>query len=212
MNTLNSHITRLLGLIFILASANATAIISNPDPTSWADDAGVETFAPGVVAASIELYDPFDSFSAFGFYFVGTDVTDVNNLTVIFDQLDQGGPGQSALIDFTSGDVFDADASVLQDTFTAGFGDVGFFLHIDGTSLFTEAALNPFGLDLSGTFTSLGDSTSHLLSFEAPDGTPVGFDLILGFTANANVPEPSTFVLILLTLPMIGFVASRRRV
>lgn len=210
MNKLNSLIARLLGFAFILVSANATAIISNPDPGTWADDSGVETFTPGALTASIEIYDPFDVFSVFGFYFVGTDVTNPSNLTIIFDQFDQGAPAQSALIDFTSGAVFDADDTVLQDTFTPGLGDVGFFLHVNGTSLFTEAGLNPGGLDLSGTFTSLADPSNHLLSFEV-DGTPIGFDLVIGFSANANAPEPSTIVLMLLTLPMIGLVVSRRR-
>ncbi len=200
---------KLLGLAFLLASTNATAILSNPDPAIWADDTGVETFAPNALTASIEVFDPFDAITVFGFYFVGTDVNDLNNLTVIFDQLDQGAPGQSALIDFSSGNVIDADASALQDTFTPGLGDVGFFLNVAGTSIFTEAALN--GIDLSGTFTSLLDPTSHLLTFETPDGTPAGFDLIFGFTANANVPEPSALALMLLTLPMLGFVVSRRR-
>jgi len=210
MNKLNSLIARFFGLAFILASANAGAIISNPDPGTWADDAGVETFTPGALTASFEILDPFDSLSVFGFYFVGTDVTDANNLTIIFDALDQGAPGQLAYIDFAAGNVIDADAAVLQDTFTAGLGDVGFFLHIDGTSIFTEAGLNPGGVDLSGTFTSLADSANHLLSFEVP-GALVGIDLIYGFSANTNVPEPSMLALMLLTIPMIGFAASRRR-
>lgn len=209
MDQLKTLFGGVAGLFLVLVTTNAGAVIANPDPANLYDDVGVDHFYPGQLTASIEVADPFDVLTSFGFYFLGTP----GDRYTIFDALDQASPVQSALIDFEHGIVLDADESttsspVIQDVFAPSLHNVGFWFDIPAasTTLFTQAALNPGGLDLSWTFTSKAEPLAHVIAFEAPDGTPLSVNVIAGFRA---VPEPPAIVLmlgvLLLILPLARF-------
>lgn len=153
----------MLVLMALPITGVATTIL-NPDPTLWNEDNGAEIFIPSSVAFSIELADPFSG--EFGFYRGGDSAT----LIAIFDSLDAS--GDTATIDFindgVTGFVFDNEQAVAQSTFTAGLGDIGFYLTLGANTLFSEASLNPLGSDWFASFQSKADPATYLIGFEAP--------------------------------------------
>lgn len=206
MIQLKSLIVGTAGLLLVLAGSNANAVIANPDPANLLDDAGADHFAPSTLTASIEIADPFDAFTSFGFYFLGAP----GNRTTIFGPLDQAAP-QVAVIDFSAGVVADADASEVEDTFAPSLNNIGFWFDIPdaGLTLFTQAALNPGGEDLSWVFTSKTDPLAHVLAFEAPDGTPLSVNVIGGFRAVAEPPTVLLMLAAVLMLSLTGFRSAR---
>jgi hypothetical protein len=65
---------------------------------------------------------------SFDFYLLGYTTKKVT----IFDSLDQvsGAPNQTAYVSFSDNYVWDSDEGVLQDTFSVGFDETGFFLDL----------------------------------------------------------------------------------
>lgn len=191
---------RLIGLIIMVfavlfISVGAEATIINPNPATLGNDNGTELFLHGTSALSVEIFDLFGTLlptgSRFGFYFASSPST----LITVFDGFDQT-PTQSALINFNLGRVTDVDAGALQSLFTPQAGPIGFFLQTPGTSsstLYTQAALNPFGLDLAATFPSLSDPSFYLIGFETARETVLAFELVGPLQP---VPEPSTMLLV----------------
>ncbi len=207
------------------ALANAAPVIV-PDPAPGAfgpDIGGTGLFSPDPLLISLEVLDTGASLgfggAEFGMFYSSAPGT----LIPIFQTTDQdpdpGGPGsitQSAIVDLTSGQVTDGDEGVLQNTFTPGTGQVGFYLKLSdilasvfGVSpIFTDPTLNLGGEDMSATFPVLDPSVqkAYLLGFGAIDPndvsqttTTLGYYAVIGLT----VPEPAT---LLLLVPMIGMI------
>ncbi len=155
--------------------------------------------------------------SRFGFYFVSAPGT----LIEIFDALDEG-PGTSAIIDFGLGAVLDADdGNSLQDLFVTLPGPIGFWLEPSAATqglfgagtLYTEAYLNPGGVDHVSTLPSLFVPGALLLAFGGTAATgadvPLAFDILLNL--EPVVPEPASFALLLMGCCGLGVVVRRRR-
>jgi hypothetical protein len=182
---------------------NATPFSTPPPYTiggttlTFGSDVDIGLFSPSSSVVSVELFDVADGFgtgSAFGFYFASNPA----NLYTIFGILE--GPAiQIATIDFANGQILDSDSGGIQSTFTAGSGNIGFFLlPIYGSGLpilYTEPVLNPTGIDVSGTFPiiSTSESDDYLITYKLPiEGNPTIYaNLSFGVTP---VPEPSTFL------------------
>jgi len=226
-------------LILLGAPVFATPIMDNPAPNIAGDDDGSTLFLPDSVAVSIEILDlgpllaggpfPVDGFggSTFGFYFAH----DPKNLITIFDPTDQnpdpGGPddsAQSALINFLTGEVTDVDEDATQSTFApATDSPIGFYLGLsddlvdffgfDYDTIFTQAFLNPDGVDRAGTFPLLSNP-GYLFGFEGQNPFGDGGPITMGLHVTVNVtrvPEPSTAVLLLSGLLSLMLVSRRRR-
>ena len=213
-----------LPALLLLASISQTGwAVLTPPPGFSGDIGGNGYFSHGTGVTSIEIFDLVEALSGgvagstFGFFFQGTDVTDPGNLIPIFTQDDTAPPQQVALIDFGVGLVFDDDGSVPESAFSPSLGDIGFFLApfagLGLPTLFTDPALNPFGLDLSATFTSLADPTISLLGFEDPSGqlpnNLLALEATIGLTPR-GVPEPRSLALMALGTCLL-IVASRVR-
>lgn len=187
----------LIAILFYLSSGSANATIVNPDPSTWGNDNGSETFSPAMFSSSVELYDILGALGAgttFGFYFVDNP----GNLITVFDPADQTTPGnvQSATINFGTGIVRDIDAGfTLQDLFPVSTSDIGFFLSIETLSgidtFYTQHVLNTSLSDFSATFPSLIDANQYLIGFE--NRNTLYFGLVNGVTS--TVPEPGTIAL-----------------
>lgn len=187
----------LIAFLLHFSSGSVNATIMNPNPAMWGNDNGSETFSPGMLAGTVELYDILGALGAgttFGFYFIDNPA----DLITVFDPTDQTTPGnvQSASINFGTGVVRDVDAGfTLQDLFPVSTSDIGFFLSIETLAgidtIYTEHVLNPFLLDLSATFPSWTDPDQYLIGFE--NSNTLYFGLVNGVTS--TVPEPSTLVL-----------------
>lgn len=176
---------------------------------TFGSDAESGIFSHGDPVLTIELLDVGDFIgtgSAFGFFFDGADVTNLNNLHTIFEIPDGPSlptPTQIAVIDFNLGNVWDGDSGSLtpQNSFPLGnTANIGFWVYpIAGSGLpvlFTDPALNPAGTDVSGTFpiTSTLGSDDYLITFEIPGVIDV---LTAHFVGGITpVPEPSTILLL----------------
>ena len=179
----------LLTLLLLGFSGNGWAItVPNPNPALFGPDIGGSgLFSHGDRILGFELYDLAeitfgdDSGFEFGFYFA----SDPTTLISIFETTDNSTspPIQEAAVLFNTGEVVDRDQGILQNTFTTSSEDIGFFLRQGTATLFTEAALNPFGgEDLSGTFPEIGFLDGYLIGFAFPGSaggvTPVAYSLV----------------------------------
>jgi hypothetical protein len=181
------------------------AILPNPNPDVYGDDLqdlGYFVHQDQVFFSEVFDVGPFlgAQGSEFGFFFSGTDINDPTNLIPIFDSSDIGVLSRLALVDFSTGIVFDLDENSVQNTFS-GSGDIGFYISLDPSlgvpTFFTDPALNIYGLDLGGTFPSLEtDDNQFLLTFQFPNDSggydPIVFESIDGVDP---VPLPGTLLL-----------------
>jgi hypothetical protein len=219
-------------VLFCVAQSNATIV--NPRPASFGPDDGTELWIPcAACMTSIEGYDLSDTRgydgSTFGFFFMGSDLSNPDNLITIFDPTDRihGSTNPRAAIDFYHGKVYDVDAgNTIQDTFIPQHHPkIGFFLQADPdlypNTLFTVSSLNPGGADAAATFPALQHpnfptAVSYLLGFEVPDGGGTGpqSSLTLAFEVVQGIhptPEPETFLLIGMGLCMMALFIPRMR-
>ncbi len=185
----------LLTLIFALLG-NVAAHATIVTPAGFNPDDGTELFTHGNQIISLELFDLAGNLTpgsgaSFGFYFAN----DPNTLIPIFTPADHD--PASAIIDFTLGAVVDLQTNVLLNLFN-GSGDIGFFLSLSGTTLYTQAALNPFGLDLTATFSNILTPSTYMLGFEA-NGTTLALEVVTNIRP-VNIPEPETLLLMLFGL------------
>lgn len=182
-------------------AATASAIpFPNPDPGSLLDDLnGSGYFTPGNTGSlSIELFDLGDSVASFGFFNEGTP----GNLIPIFESGDLA--GESAIIDFSVGYVFDAEDNLIQSLFPAT-STIGFYLDFAGFILYSDPTLNLGGLDIMGAYPSISEDFTSLLFFDGPADDPqralLSWHVISDVTA---VPLPGTALLMIIGLGMLA--------
>lgn len=197
----------LIGLALAPASALAVFTPGDPAPLPGFDpDSGAELFLHGDQVVSIEVQDTLGFVGAeFGFYFAG----DPGTLIPIFSGTDQAPPAQSALIDFNVGIVIDVDAGGLETIFATSAGPIGFYYSIPGLTLYTQAGLNPGGLDLAGTFQATGNPGITLFAWELADQT-VALEIATNITPLRAIPEPSAALLFPVAMAFTAAAIRRR--
>jgi len=180
--------------VFVFADKGRAEVV-NPFPGVYGADDGTQLFFPTDIIFNVELEDAGGLLtgSTFGFFFEGASST----LIPIFGPEDETSAGdlQSASVNFGTGMVRDIDDGfVLQSAFATSPGSaIGFYFSMLGSTLFSEAALNAGGLDLTATFPHLATPGKYLIGFEGYSGTDVAFEIVSGITP---VPEPSTMLLL----------------
>ena len=210
-------------MIILFCAAQSQALIVNPRPDLFGADDGSELFEPCSCLLAVEGFDLFDKYnlggSTFGFFFCGTDPNDPGNLIPVFepDDVRVNGDRPKAAVDFINGIVRDMDeGGDIQNTFTPGTGNIGFFLQADPEKydpiiLFTVASLNLGGVDAAATFPHLMKANTYLIGFELPDaGITLAYEAIRGI-APVPVPEPETLILTGLGLFMMMLYAWKLR-
>lgn len=200
--------------VSLLFSLAAQATIISPTPEYGADDGSelfTNTFDNGF---AVEIFDFAESFTdglEFGFYFANN----VTGLIPIFDTADSSSTTlNSAIIDFTTGVILDNDTQTIQSLFS-GTGDFGFYLGFYDANgaidnlVYSQAALNPGGLDFAGTLPSMITPSGYLIGFEAGDSSANGQLLYLGSifgltpTSAVAVSAPLTFLLLLCGMSLV---------
>ncbi len=202
-------------VLFTCVTFNASATpLTNPKPTDLLEDLdGSGYFTPAVGILAIEVLDIFESFalpgSSFGFFFEGADVNNSANLFTIFSSTDVS--NDQAVIDFTTGFVFDIEEATIESSFT-GSGNIGFFLTLNalgGFNLFSDSSLNS-GVDWFGAFPFIAAPENLALFFQGATPTDLlSLHVVSGLTS-VPVPEPASAFLLLLGL--IGFARTRKTV
>jgi hypothetical protein len=188
------------GALLALTAGTASAALIVP---GFNPDNGAEAFLPASITGHVELFDAADLSAPpggfeFGFYFL----SDPGTRVVIFDTTDVGPGGAQAAIDFGLGRVIDLDASALQSTFAPGAAPLGFYLQVGATTLFSQASLNPGGVDFVETLRDTSGSGSYLVAFEIPGvAFPISLQFVSGYTA---VPEPAVASLLLAGVLLTG--------
>lgn len=195
-------------LLLGFSSASWAIPYANPNPGVFGDDFdGSGLFTHSDITVSVEAFDLVSTTSGgitgaqFGFYYGA----DPGTLIPIFDFDDNPPPApQTAAISFSAGAVVDIDAgNVVQSTFdnSLGLAPIGFYLQIPAQiPLFTQAVLNPGGVDVAGVFPVLGLAQTSAIYFYANVGgtpVPIGIEIV---TPVSPVPLPGAAGLWLLGL------------
>jgi len=199
----------LLAVCLIVGSVSAVNASALLPFDGYNSDSNVTYFAYSPLVVGVELLDPLDSATTFGFYFKG----DSSNLITIFDGSDSVGE-QKTIIDFINGVVLDDDASAVETIFSITAGSIGFFLDVVGEDiLFSDPLLNPNGMDLFSAFQNIDNPDLWAIVFEGIDPaglrTPVNLNLIAGITA---ISEPSTVALFAIATLIMLFLSRRKLV
>lgn len=206
-------LTSVAASVCLLAAANNASALAfgNPDPVNLNDDIdGSGYFTNGAIGTlAFELFDLADSTSTFGFYEEGAPGT----LTPIFEAADLS--GESALVDFTNGFVFDNEDAAIQNLFAAPTGSIGFYLATLGTVLYSDPLLNFGGLDLAAAYETVSGDFTNILFYDGQADGPANLlswhvisDITPARATPAPVPVPASALLVLLGL---GALVSRRR-
>lgn len=205
----------MLLLVYLFIGMTSTAF-ATPLPSllpGFKDDVGTDYFIPNDFSVGVELIDPLEPLTSFGFFFMGNPGSTIS----IFDSGDLSGgvaASQVALIDFVNGIVYDMDISpgtpTPELTFAPTLADIGFYLVLGGTTIYSDPALNG-GIDLFSAWQNEVDPTLWGLAFEGigADGskTLINVSLVGGIT---SAPEPSVMLLVALG-GILMLVSSRRR-
>ncbi len=206
--TISQWTNRLLFAVYLIIGGISSVSATPLDPfDGYNPDTGTTYFIPSPVVVGVELLDPFDPATTFGFYFK----SDSSTLIPIFDGSDSGGE-QKTIIDFVNGQILDYDLGLLEAVFTPSVGSIGLFLDVLGVTLFSDQFLNPNNTDLFSAFQNIDDPALWAVVFENinPDGslTPINVTLVGNITA---VPEPSVIALFLVALPVMLLALRRRK-
>lgn len=201
------NVKRQLKQIFLaalLAATGAASAATNPDPAIFLDDTGDAFAFPFDVAFAVEAIDGFDG--RFGFYYPSEPFT----LIEIFGFEDVGG-GQFASLDFTTGTVFDIDATEIQASFTPQpASPLGFWYEAGRTVLYSDPGLNG-GLDVVGFFPLVADPDVFAVIFDDPGSVGLfSVNLIDGMLPASAVPLPGTAFLLGIPLAF-SLLRGRRR-
>ncbi|WP_150050552.1 MULTISPECIES: hypothetical protein [Methylomonas] len=207
----------------MLPLRSVQAAFFNPDPNVFYDDSGAEMFKPVSLNVflgmeALDIGSLLFSQSVFGFYFVDTDPTIAANRIALWgpDTHNTFSNPQAAIVLLDYGVVLDTGLNVTS-TFSAASNVIGFYYELPavagGVTLFSQAALNPNGIDAFGFFPLISDPTAYLLEILVPfdDGSilPLGIEFLANLapvTGTGNVPEPGILPLLILALLTYGAV------
>jgi len=214
-----------LPLFFVVALMlplrSVHAAFFNPDPNVFYDDTGAEMFKPVSLnlflgMEALDIGSLLFSKSVFGFYFVDTDPTVAANRIALWgpDTHNTFSNPQAAIVLLDYGVVLDTGLNVTA-SFSAASNVIGFYYELPavagGVTLFSQAALNPNGIDAFGFFPLISDPTAYLLEIMVPfdDGSvlPLGIEFLANLTpvtGSVNIPEPGILPLLILALMAYG--------
>lgn len=200
----------LAGALLISQSAMATQFL-NPFPGVLEDDIdGTGLFSPEPIALSTEFLDVFDTSAEFGFF----TSSDPGTLVPIFEAGDL--TGESALIDFATGYVFDVEDAAGQNVFSPVSDPIGFYLDLPGiATLYSVPEMNFGGLDGFGAYRTVGGDDFNLM-FLVPGTAPTLDSLLSWHTVSgltpvaAQVPTPMPLALIGVGIVLFGAKRIRR--
>jgi len=209
--------SKLMLICLILGVTGTANAVPVPPLPGYLPDTGTTYFTPSAAAVGIELVDPLEPFTSFGFFYQG----DSSTLIDIFDSGDIVGGDplanpQVSLVDFANGLIFDLDIApptpTLESSFTVMAEDIGFFLNVGPTTIYSDPLLNG-GLDLFSAWRNELDPTLWGLAFEGqnPDGSLAVINITLVGGIAAAAPEPSIMALLALGWSLLLVVGSLRR-
>lgn len=215
----------LAGLLMFGLCGKATAIGVPPgfEGVVAPDLEGSGVFRPAFrQSLSVEVFDRLDGLpppdnSEFGFYFAA----DPSTLIPIFSDDDLSTntlpfvAGEQARIDFFNGWVFDIEDRTYNFFSPQGRADIGFYWRQaspGGSTLFSQAILNPGGTDYAGEFRYFVNPTTWAILFGVPLGNGstslLGINVVTGLVPSA-IPLPGAAGLWLLGLAGIALVRRR---
>lgn len=212
-----SRATRMLAAAIVLglASTSQAGLIGGgpPGPGLGPDD-GSEIYIPNLnpnfdrhIVLVKEAFDaiPGSISHEWGIYFAA----DPSTLLPVLTTTDVGPPEQEAVIDFDNGQIVDLDALSVEATFPPSLDPFGFYIKVEFNPGFpviaySQAALNPGGLDWYASFPFLANPLFREVAFEVR-GQLYSLEIVDGAL---NVPEPATLALL---AGGIALLASRRR-
>ncbi len=167
---------------FHFDSTHVTPLLNNNLAAGYYETPS-ETYVTSSSTTAVQLFDSGDYKFSFGWYKVGTDLSQSSNLHLLFSDIGEGNAQQSA-------------------TFSAGAGtQVGFFLVPNGANsglanLYTQANLNPGKYDQALSWTDNKNSVIAWEDITRTAGSDVDFNDVVVKVGVTPVPEPSEMALL----------------
>ena len=202
-------------IVLGVASSSGAGIIGGgpPGPGLGGDDFS-ELYLPNLnpvfnrhIVLVKEAFDaiPGSISHEWGIYFA----SDPSTLLPVLKTADAGPPEQQAVVDFDNGQIVDLDTLAIEATFAPSLDPFGFYVKVEfnpGSPViaYSQAALNPGGLDWYASFPFLGNPLFREVAFEVRDQL-YSLEIVDGAL---NVPEPATLAML---AGGIALLASRRR-
>jgi PEP-CTERM motif-containing protein len=198
----------------VASTSGATIIGGGPPGPGLGGDDGSEIYVanlnPNFNRHIVLVKEAFDALPGsisheWGMYFA----SDPSTLYPVLTTGDSGPPEQQAVIDFDNGQIVDLDSLSIESTFTPSLDPFGFYIKVEfnpGSPViaFSQAALNPGGVDWYASFPFLAQPLFREVAFEVREQL-YSLEIVDGAL---NTPEPTT---LLLVGGGIALLAARRR-